>query len=157
MRLSFPARGAYSVCQRWAAKHSSQIRPVTGPLEGQAERGKEHLKRHILLWGPEKPSFTQPALVWITLSLSLSPSYFLFFPFLPPFLIQLFLFTKKIGIIPISTPFFCFGVQGECEVMVRDLNLLWFISFCDSSSFVKVCVRWFFCSVETRLTYYKRC
>lgn len=42
-----------------------------GPLEGQAEWRKEHLKRHILLWRSEKPSFTQSG------SLSLSPSYFL--------------------------------------------------------------------------------
>lgn len=78
--LGVPARGAYSVCQRRAAMHGSQIRPVTGPSEGQAERVEEHLKRHILLWRPEKPSFTEPALIWITFSLS--ASYFSLYTFL---------------------------------------------------------------------------
>lgn len=89
-----PARGAYSARQRWAAMHGAQISSVTEPLEGQAERGKEHLKRHILLWRPEKPSLTQPALVWITL-------------FIPVLLVLFFKSSglRKKGIIPKPTAF----------------------------------------------------
>ena len=78
--------GEYSVCQRWVAMHISQIRPVTGPLEGQAEQEKEHLKRHILVWQSEEPSFTQPALIWITLYICILLSFF----FLPLFYLIIF-------------------------------------------------------------------
>lgn len=132
--LGVPAHGAYSVCQRWAAMHGSQIRPVTGPSEGQAERVEEHLKRHILLWRPEKPSFTEPALIWITFSLS--ASYFLY---IPPSSAALFPHTQRKGIISTLTAFclhFKSSFRSETSlwclhICVCDLNLLWVMFFRD--------------------------